>query len=169
MLACTFSAQVEAGDPRFVAKFVREQTLAPFSSVLWLKAGALHFTTVRMDLKNIHGPDTTTKTVEVQLADSNCVRAPELNPKFRGCLMKVSKLLFPDAEFTERKGLKLPLQNSFNDCLFHTAYYQAHVINPLVQDGTIKLRPFPSNWRRVAARLRSYFLFLVSPRRRELF
>jgi hypothetical protein len=38
VLACTFSAQVEAGDPKFVSKFLKEQTLAPFSSVLWLKA-----------------------------------------------------------------------------------------------------------------------------------
>jgi hypothetical protein len=161
VLACTFSAQVEAGAPKFVSRFDCEQTLAPFSSVLWLKAGDKHFTTVRMDLKNTDGPDTTTKIVEVQLADSNCARAPELNTKFRDCLMEVSKQLFPGAEFKEIKGLKLPPQNSFNDCLFHTAYYQAHVINPLMEDGTIKFRPRPGNWQRDAARLRSYFLLLV--------
>jgi hypothetical protein len=162
VLACTFSAQVEAGDPRFVAKFVREQTLAPFSSVLWLKAGALHFTTVRMDLKNIHGPVTTTKTVEVQLADSNCAETPALDTKFRHELEVVSKRLFPDAEFKEGKGIILPCQNSFNDCLFHAALYQAHVISPEMEEGTmIKLRPHPCDWQRDAARLRSYFLFLV--------
>jgi hypothetical protein len=82
VLACTFSAQVEDGDPKFVTRFVRDRTLAQFSSVLWLKAGDMHFTTVRMGLKNIDGTDTTTKTVEVQLADSNCVQAPALNTKF---------------------------------------------------------------------------------------
>ena len=32
VLACTFSAQVEAGEPKFVSRFSREGTLAPFSS-----------------------------------------------------------------------------------------------------------------------------------------
>jgi hypothetical protein len=115
-----------------------------------------------MDLKNIHGPDTTTKTVEVQLADSNCAETPALDTKFRHELEVVSKRLFPDAEFKEGKGIILPCQNSFNDCLFHAALYQAHVISPEMEEGTmIKLRPHPCDWQRDAARLRSYFLFLV--------
>jgi hypothetical protein len=159
VLACTISAQVEAGQPRFVRRFIRDKTLDPFSTILWLKAGNMHFTTVRMDVKNC--PDTKTQTVDVLLADSNCSETPALDPKYRNSLIEVSKQLFPAAEFGVCKGLRLPPQNAYNDCLFHTAHYQAHVINPLIEDGTVKFRPRPRDWQRDAARLRSYFLFLV--------
>ena len=162
VLACTFSAQVEAGNPKFVRKFIRDKTLDPFSTILWLKAGHrdMHYTTVQMRTKN--GPYTKTTTVDVLLADSNCSKTPVLDPKFRDGLRGVSKQLFPAAIFGEAKGLRLPAQNSFNDCLFHSLYYQAHVINPLVmEDGTIRFRPHPRDCQRDAARLRSYFLFIV--------
>jgi hypothetical protein len=155
VLACTFSAQVEAGEPRFVSKFIREKTLDPFSTILWLKAGHMHYTTVRMRTKN--DPYTKTMAVDVLLADSNCSKMPALDPKFLDGLRGVSKQLFPAAIFGEAKGFRLPAQNSFNDCLFHSLYYQAHVINPLVmEDGTIRFRPHPRDCQRDAARLRSF-------------
>ena len=160
VLACTFSAQVEAGEPKFAARLVRDKTLAPFSRFLWLRAVDRHFTTVRMALK--HGPDQENTTVEVRLADSRSDKTPALDPNFRKGLMDVSNKLFPGVEFREASGLKLPTQNSFNDCLFHTALFQAHAINPQKEhDGTVKLHPSRRYWQREAARLRSYFLFLV--------
>ncbi len=48
----------------------------------------------------------------------------------------------------------MPSQNGFNDCCFHTAYYQAQTIEE--HHG-----PPSREWPRHAARLRSYFLFLV--------
>ena len=160
VLACSYSAQVAAGNPRFVSAWIRDATLAPFSHVLWLKAGDRHFTTVRMGLRK--RPDQAVQAVEAQLADSNCEKKPALDPAYRSHLENVVKRLFPGAEFMEKPGFSVPRQNSSNDCLFHTALFQVHAISPAVgPDGVVRLHPHPDQWQRDAARLRSYFLLLV--------
>ena len=93
--------------------------------------------------------------VQVRLADSNHGgKTPRLDEDYRGKLAKVSSQLFPEAEFKEVGGVLVPAQNTFNDCCFHTAYYQAQTID-------CRHGPPAREWQRHAARLRSYVLFLA--------
>jgi hypothetical protein len=100
----------------------------------------------------------------VQLADYNPTAAPVLDAHYLECLKIAVSQLFPGipgSAFREEPGLKLPPQDSFNDCFFHTALFQANVINPCRgEDGQTNLRPHRNDWKRDAARLRSYVLFI---------
>ena len=161
VLSCTYSAMVARGEPFFVDKWLKNRTLDPYSWVLWPKAANKHYTTVRMQLTT--KPDKTCHRVEVQLADynPNPTAKPALDEQYLACLKIAASQLFPGSAFKQAPGLKLPPQDSFNDCFFHTALFQANAINPFKgQDGQTNLRPHPNDWRRDAARLRSYVLFI---------
>ena len=154
VLACTYSALVSAGDPKFVKKWLRNSTLAPFSTVLWLKVEDMHCTTVRMDLRKC-GDASAVTAVEVLLADSNSEeKIPALNEAYRRTMEEVSSQLFPGASFKEVAGVQVPTQNSFNDCCFHTVLYQAQAIED-------RHGPPAHEWQLHAARLRAYLVFLV--------
>ena len=155
VLPCTYSALVADGNHRFANAWNRNGTLKPFSTILWLKAGDQHFTTVRMDLKRDGTQEVT--AVEVLLADSNarCKNAPALDRAYIGKLQTVSAQLFPGATFREGTGVDVPRQATM-DCLFHTAFYQVNTISGHTMDS-----PPTRFWPVQAGRLRSYFLCIV--------
>ena len=122
-----------------------------FDTWLWNQNASRHYTTIYMRCSRSQDKS----KIVVRLADSNR-KDPEnasLDPDVRRLMEDTVTPLFQTCAFEDGKGVKMPQQDSFNNCLFHSILYQNSFIAG-VNLNTVRIH-------QEAAQLRCYTVLLL--------
>ena len=162
VLAFTFAAMLRKESPakgndikKRIEIWRRKKTMDRFDTWLWNQNASRHCTTIYM--RCLRSQDKS--KIVVRLVDSNR-KDPEnasLDPYVRRLMEDTVTPLFQTCAFEDGKGVKMPQQDSFNNCLFHSILYQNSFIAG-VELSTVRIH-------QEAAQLRCYTVLLLREER----